>query len=231
MTTPSPPAAKRSVATKRPPGRRSARIGVRAQMASKSSISRGMPASTAIASRWSTALVEPPVAENEAIAFSKASRVAIDRGLMPVLDKPHREPARGLRDGWFVGMSRRDRVGARGRQPEKLERGAHRVRRVLTGTRARPRAGVLLHRAKLVGVDAAGVVCADSLEDILDREVATVQVPRLDGAAVEHETRNVEPAQRHRGPRDRLVATDDEHQPIEAVPAGHELDRVGDQIA
>ena len=63
ISTASPPARWMSVATNRPPGRRSARIGVRAQIAWKSSMSSGTSASAAMARRWSTALVEPPVAE------------------------------------------------------------------------------------------------------------------------------------------------------------------------
>ena len=39
----------------------------------------------AMASRWSTALVEPPTAITTAIAFSKASRVRIWRGRRPAL--------------------------------------------------------------------------------------------------------------------------------------------------
>ena len=50
----------RSVATKRPPGFRSASSGVRALMRSKSSMESSTPASCAMASRCSTALVEPP---------------------------------------------------------------------------------------------------------------------------------------------------------------------------
>ncbi len=40
-----------------------------------------MPASWAMASRWSTAFVEPPVAATDAIAFSKAAGVRIWRGV------------------------------------------------------------------------------------------------------------------------------------------------------
>ena len=38
-------------------------------------------ASWAMASRWSTALVEPPMAATTVMAFSKASRVRMSRGL------------------------------------------------------------------------------------------------------------------------------------------------------
>jgi hypothetical protein len=65
---------------KRPAGLRSTKIGVRAQTASKSSMERGTSASRAMASRWSTSLVEPPVAATLAMALSKAARVQMSRG-------------------------------------------------------------------------------------------------------------------------------------------------------
>ena len=52
-----------------------ATTGVRAAMRSKSSRASGRPSSRAIASRWRTPFVDPPVAAMEAIAFSSASRV------------------------------------------------------------------------------------------------------------------------------------------------------------
>ena len=79
-TSPMPPARYRSVATKRPPGFRSASSGVRSLMRSKSSIARSTAASCAMASRCSTAFVEPPVAATPAMAFSTAARVTIRRG-------------------------------------------------------------------------------------------------------------------------------------------------------
>ena len=65
-----PPAACRSVATKRPPGLRSQRLGVDSAIRSKSSMSSGTPASRATASRCRTPLVEPPEAATARIAFS-----------------------------------------------------------------------------------------------------------------------------------------------------------------
>ena len=56
-------------------------------MRSKSSIDRLIPASCAIASRCSTALVEPPVMHTDAIAFSMASRVTICFGLTSFLSR------------------------------------------------------------------------------------------------------------------------------------------------
>jgi hypothetical protein len=59
---------------------RSQSTGTRARIVSKSSSARGTPAAWAIASRWSTALLEPPRAIATAIPFSKAARVRICRG-------------------------------------------------------------------------------------------------------------------------------------------------------
>jgi len=49
-------------------------------MRSKSSSSNGIPSSRAIASRWRTPFVEPPVAAIEAMAFSREARVMTSLG-------------------------------------------------------------------------------------------------------------------------------------------------------
>jgi hypothetical protein len=60
---------------------RSATIGVRAEIASKSSMVKSISSSFAIATRWRTPLVEPPVAAIDAAAFSRAAFVMIWDGL------------------------------------------------------------------------------------------------------------------------------------------------------
>ena len=70
-----------SFACQRPHGFMSAMIGVRAEMRSKSSIVKSIPKSRAIATRCSTAFVEPPVAATEATAFSNDSFVTNERGV------------------------------------------------------------------------------------------------------------------------------------------------------
>ena len=47
---------------------------------SMSCIVNGTPASCAMARRWSTVLVEPPMAMSSVMAFSNASKVAMLRG-------------------------------------------------------------------------------------------------------------------------------------------------------
>ncbi len=82
MTASTPPTRSRSVITNFPAGRTSTRCGVRREIRSKSSSASSTPASWAMASRCSTAFVEPPRAITTAIAFSNASRVMICRGRM-----------------------------------------------------------------------------------------------------------------------------------------------------
>ena len=60
----------------------SATMGVRSAIVPKSSIASSMPNSWASASRWSTPLVEPPVAATDAMPFSSAFRVTIADGRM-----------------------------------------------------------------------------------------------------------------------------------------------------
>jgi hypothetical protein len=74
ISTGTPPAACRSVATYRPPGVRLAITGVASHLATSSSIVSGTPASRAIASRCRMPLVDPPLAAIPAIAFSSALR-------------------------------------------------------------------------------------------------------------------------------------------------------------
>ncbi len=77
-----PPALCSSTAAKRPPGFKSHSSGVRRLMRSMSSMFRSTPTVRAIASRCSTALVEPPLAATAAIALSNARRVRICDGRM-----------------------------------------------------------------------------------------------------------------------------------------------------
>ena len=59
------------------------RTGTFARIGSKSSSVSFTPAHCAIASRWRTALVEPPTAITTAIALSNACRVRIFRAVRP----------------------------------------------------------------------------------------------------------------------------------------------------
>src|SRR5207302_1550231 len=82
------------------------------------------------------------------------------------------------------------------------------------------RAGDALECVHLVLRDLAGRVGADDLEHVLDRHVVAAVTPRGDGAAVEHEPRQVEPGERHHSGRDRLVAPDEADETVEQMAAG-----------
>ena len=83
MTTGTPPTRSTSVMTYAPNGLTSARCGTLAPTREKSARVRSTSASWAMASRWSTAFVEPPKAMTTAIAFSNASLVMMSRAVMP----------------------------------------------------------------------------------------------------------------------------------------------------
>ena len=79
-------------------------VGVRALIPSNSSIFRDMFSSFASASKWSTALVEPPEAATDAIALSNALRVMICEGFRSLRTRsitisPQRNAA------WFFAAS------------------------------------------------------------------------------------------------------------------------------
>ena len=80
-----PPMSTSSLMRYLPLGLRSARTGTFLPMRVKSSSVSFTFAEWAMASRWSTALVEPPSAMTTVMAFSKASRVMISSGRMPRL--------------------------------------------------------------------------------------------------------------------------------------------------
>ena len=77
-----PPISINSDIIARPLGRRSASTGTRLPMRVKSSSLSATPAADAIASKCSTALVEPPSAMTTTIAFSNAFLVMMSRGRM-----------------------------------------------------------------------------------------------------------------------------------------------------
>ena len=75
------------------PGLHVGEIGVAAGDPSKSSIVNWMPKSQAIATRWRTPFVEPPVATTDAAAFSNASLVTIETRRHVVADEIDDEPS------------------------------------------------------------------------------------------------------------------------------------------
>ncbi len=195
-------------------------------------MSSGMPNSWAMASRWSTPLVDPPVAATLAMALSSAVRVTnadgrASRRTRSITSSP--DLAGRLVLGRVLG---RDAVETGRRQPDELEDRGHRVGRVLPAARAGAGARDVLDLVQLVERDLARPIRADGLVDGDDRRVALALVrARVDRPVVEDEARDIEPAQGHRGARDRLVTADEADQAVEQVAADDQLDRVGDDLA
>ena len=197
-----PPARSRSDAMKRPPGTTSVSVGVFAEMASKSSIVSAMPASRAIASRCSTAFVDPAVAATAVIALSNAARVRILLGRRSsatsfMTISPARAAAPPLR-----AIDRRHVVEAHRRQAQHLARHRHRVGGELAAARARARTGDVFQRAQVALGHAAGRARAHRLEHVLDGDVLAAELARHDRPAVQHQPRPIQPRQRHHRPRD-----------------------------
>ena len=135
------------------------------------------PASRAIASRCSTALVEPPVAATTAIAFSSAVAghdVARPHAALQQVHRPARRPAR--RPSSLLGIDRRDAAAAHRREAEELADHRHRVGGELAAAGAGAGAGrdprVAAARASR---HAAGRVRADRFEHVLDRDVVALR--------------------------------------------------------
>ena len=91
--------------------------------------------------------------------------------------------------------------------------------------------GDLLERVQFLVAHAPRGVCADGLEDLLDRDLGAVEVARADGAAIEHQRRHVQAGEGHDAAGNRLVAAGDGEHGVEVVGRGDELDRVRDQLA
>ena len=128
-------------------------------------------------------------------------------------------------------IERRDIIRPGRADPQEFDSGGHRVGRELPAACSGARTGALFDLAQLIPGHPAGRHRAHRLEHFLKRDVLSAVATRTDGAAVERQSREVQPDQRHHGGRDRLVAADDHHQSVEEMAADNQLDRVGDHLA
>ena len=209
----SPPMATSSAMTCLPLGLRSANTGTRAPIRVKSSMSSGTSAACAMASRCSTALVDPPSAVTTVMAFSNAcARHDVAR--------PEVAPDHEIGDGrpgvvaiaFLVVADGGLRAGIGQAHAHRLNGRCHRVGRVHAAARTRPRDRATLDVGQFAVVDLARRVLADRLEHADDVQVLAAQAAGQDRAAVDEHRRAVEPGQRHQAAGHVLVAAADGHE-------------------
>ncbi len=149
----------------------------------------------------------------------------------PPAHEGHGEMTGPLGSGALVGIDRGDAAQPEGADPQEVGRHRHRVGGELAAARPRARARPVFHLAEVGVRHAPRRMRADGFEHVLDGDVASREPPGRNGPAVQNEPGDVQPGERHRGTRDRLVAPDEDHEGVEQVAARHELNRVGDHFA
>ena len=131
------------------------------------------PASCAIASRCSAALVEPAVAETARAALRSAAGERMARGPgHAVAQLPHHQRAAGARGGGLVGMDGGNVVELQRRQAEEGQHHRHRVGGELAAAGAGAGTGVRFDAVQFGIVDAAGGMRADGFEHVLHGQCA-----------------------------------------------------------
>ena len=191
------------------------------------------PASWAIARRWSTALVEPAVAAHggDGVLERRARDEACAGGgraaTSRMTARPHARATSSLR-GSVAGTS----LAPMRREAEERRCAVAMVFAVYCPPHA-PAPGHAWSSStrRSLSVILPGGVRADGLEHVLDGHVASLEASGGDGAAVEHQRRDVEPRQGHHRAGDGLVAPGERDDAVEQVRQGEELDRVGDDLA
>ena len=124
-----------------------------------------------------------------------------------------------------------DAVEAHGRQPDHLHYGRHRVRCVLSAACPGPWASHILQLVQFLVAYLAGSIRAHRLIDILNGHIFSTIVARRDSAAIQDHSRKVHSRQRHRGGRDRFVASDHAHHRIKKLPATNQFNGIGNHLA
>ena len=127
--------------------------------------------------------------------------------------------------------NRRRRAVARQRHADRLGQAVHRVRGVHAGARAAARAGIALSFVERRLVHHAGLVCADRLEGLGQRNLLAAEMACEHRAAGNQNRRDVQACRCHQHARNDLVAVRDEHQTIELMRLCERLYAVRDQLA
>ena len=211
------------------------RLGTLRDSASISVMVKSTPASWAMASRWRTVLVEPPMAMSRVMAFMKAARLAMDRGSTELSSRSYQRrvistirPAARSNMLLAVAMGGQDRAVARQGQAEGLVEAVHRVGGEHAGTGTAGRAGAALDPFDFSVVD----ILVGGHDHGVDQIVALVAVDAgLHRPAGDEDGRDVEAHRGHQHARGDLVAVADADHRVDRVGVAHVFDAVGDQFA
>ena len=231
MTTGTPPTRSTALITCAPNGLTSARCGTRSPTRVKSSRSSGTPASWAIASRCSTAFVDPPKAMTTAMAFSNASRVRICRAVIPFSSIADDRLAGCAGDAVAAPVDRGWARRAGQRHAQRLGRARHRVRGVHAAAGALARADRALDGVDLLAGDQAARAGPDRLERVGDVHLPLAHVPGQDRPGVDEHRREVQARRGHEHAGQALVAAGEQHGAVEPLGLHDGLHRVGDDLA
>ena len=148
-----------------------------------------------------------------------------------LLDQLHDLHAGVLRQMNACGGNGRGRAVARQRHADRLRQAVHRVCGVHACARAAARAGIALSFVERRLVHHAGLVCADRLEGLGQRNLLAAEMACEHRAAGNQNGRDVQAGRRHQHARNDLVAVRDEHQAIELMRLCERLNAVRDQLA
>ncbi len=223
-----PPTATSSDIRYLPLGLRSASTGTRLPMRVKSSSASGTRASCAIASRCSTAFVDPPSAMTAVIAFSKASRVRIREGVIPRSSSRTTAAPASLQSSRFASETA-SCAELFGRLMPSASIADAIVFAVYMPPQE-PAPGIALRSISARPASSRSpFACRPTASKTLT--MSRRPAPGPDRAAVDEHRGPVEAGDRHHAAGHVLVAAADRDQAVESLRAGDGLDRVGDHFA
>ena len=175
-------------------------------------------------------MVEPPVAATTAMAFSKASRVQDVPRPDALVQEPHDGLASLAGAVLSAGVDGGDGGVAGQGHAKGLDGGGHGVGGEHPRAGARPGTGTALQLFQLLVGHRPPGVGAHRLEHVLNIDVAALEPAGHDAPAIHEDGGDVQTGGGHQGPGQVLVAAGYGDQAVEALPEGHHLDGVGDDL-
>ena len=152
-------------------------------------------------------------------------------GRMPCLRSIHDHFAAAERDFIFARVHGGHAVEAHGREADQLHHRGHGVGGVLPAARAGAGARDVFQLEQFRVRHFSRGVRAHRFKHILNGDVFSLVHTGRNGAAIEHQAGKIQPRQRHGGGGNGFVAADDADDGVEHLPAAHQFDGIGDDLA